>query len=70
MGNAYLLVHEPPDAAPLMGPVRVPAQDTGDHERKQNEIADKCGDDTDSGVQDTIKQTAPIGQVPPGCDDN
>ena len=68
MGKTYLLVHEPPDATPLMG--SFPAQDAGDHERKQNEIADKIGDDTDSAAQDTIQNTTAINPVRSGCGRN
>jgi hypothetical protein len=48
----------------------LPAQDTGDHEREQNEIAAKRGEDTDSGVRDIIKHTAAISPMPVGCGRN
>jgi len=64
-GEAYLPVQEPPGATALTG--SFPAQDTGKHERKQNEIADKRGDDTDSGVHDTIKHATAVSPVPTGC---
>jgi len=67
MGRAYLLVQKTPGATTAMD--SSPAQDTGDHEREQNEIADKRGDDTDSGAQDISKHTMAItSQVPARCD--
>jgi hypothetical protein len=64
-GKAYLPVQEPPGATALTG--TFPAQDTGKHERKQNEIADKCGDDTDSDVHDLTKHATASSPVPAGC---
>ena len=64
-GEVYLLVQEPPGATPLTG--SFPAQDAGKHERKQNKIADKREDDTDSGVHDTIKHATAFSPVPAGC---
>jgi hypothetical protein len=65
--RAYLLVQKTPGATTAMDPS--PAQDTGDHERKQNEIADERRDDTDFGAQDISKHTtAIISQVPARCD--
>jgi hypothetical protein len=63
MGKAYLLVHEPQDAIPLVD--SFPAKDTGDHEHEQNEIVDKCGEDTDSDVRDMIKHTLAGGIIDP-----
>ena len=67
-GGAYLFVQEPPGATALTR--SFPAQDTGKHKRKQNEIADKRGEDTNSGVHDTIKYATAISPVPAGCGNN
>jgi hypothetical protein len=49
MGKAYLSVEEPPDAIPLASTV-FPAQDTDEHEGKEDKVRDKGGDNTDLGV--------------------
>jgi hypothetical protein len=46
--KAYLRVHETQDPTPLAN--LMPAQYTGEHEQKDRNVGDRCGDDKDTGT--------------------
>jgi hypothetical protein len=64
-GKLYLRVQHPPDATLLSG--FFPAQDTGEHERKEYKVRDECGEDKDSGAQDMTDPTKATDTAPSNC---